>query len=245
MGRRARGGSAPAAPAPAAPAAAAAAAASVNKKAKEEEFALLYQTAPASPEHHAVTQSVLDQLNERQQCFVSRSVYLFQVAWQGYMEMGRGVLLVSYANVEEIATSLKVRAKYTELTEMMRYNYEPVNDLMKVYNPRDSFVLGIAVNFKDGCVLAATIVMRTAQYTALAEELAADIKAAAAAATALPIFDATEKHAVVVPMPVPVPTSPVHAAVPRAAGAAAGGTRFCCAVRAAVGLSGPCPSHTL
>lgn len=114
-----------------------------------------------------VNERLIDEMNLQCQVFLAHSVDIFNRAWTGYMECGRGAILVHYDSFEHMKECIernRFNGKYTEMTEMLTYNYLLANDLMKKYNPRESFVLVVAIKYMQGYIFGGTIVLRNAQF---------------------------------------------------------------------------------
>ena len=114
-----------------------------------------------------VPSEVIDELNEKSQIFLANSVDLFHIAWAGYLSAGRGLILVGYDSVQHMRRCVTVKqfnTKYTEMTDMLSFQYAPANELMKTYDPDTSFVLMISIKYMQGFVFAATQIARNAQY---------------------------------------------------------------------------------
>lgn len=96
---------------------------------------------------HLTHPEMRDKLNERAVVFLMNSKELTQRAKMEYEAKGLGAFLVRFANIEELCTNQhSLRIQYIEAVALTRLNYSYALELVRTYDPANSFVLMIGVN---------------------------------------------------------------------------------------------------
>jgi hypothetical protein len=102
---------------------------------------------PRDKTFHLDTEAMREKLNERAIVFLMNSKELTERAALEYDAKGLGAFLVRFANAEELCTDPhSVRIQYVEASALTRLNYAYALELVRTYDPRNSFVLMIGVN---------------------------------------------------------------------------------------------------
>jgi hypothetical protein len=111
-------------------------------------------------------QDITKLMSERSSQFLLNSRSTFARAFAEYKRIGLGAFYLHYPSLEMLRSSAPVDVMYSDLCRLMMLNYPQACNLVRTYNPLNSFVVVVGVQIKtpsnvfSSCIITADAELR-------------------------------------------------------------------------------------
>ncbi len=105
-------------------------------------------------------------MSERSTQFLLNSRRMFSRAFAEYKRLGLGAFYIQYPSLDMLRSNASVDIMYSDLCRLMLLNYPHACNLVRTYNPLNSFVVVVGVQIKtpsnvfSSCIIAADAEVR-------------------------------------------------------------------------------------